>query len=392
MGQAIAESAGDDASPAASEPAVAPASAPSAEPAPADELAPAADPAPAAEAAQPPADPAPAAEAAQPPADPAPAAEAAQPGADPAPAAEAAQPPAPEPPTSEPSGTDGATPPEPIGEEEAPGRVEPGPAAEPGPEAQGGAPGAAPAGETVPAPTAVDTEATQAQTPGVPVESPTSPPFCDLTSAGLICAGAENCVITSGGAICTEDGIPCVVTSAGSQCVPGCTVTSAGLVCPGGCTLTSAGVRCPEVGGVLPNRPVSSRPDGRREQEPSPKSDVKPERESGAQTGGAGSPRGVPALADELPFTGAPVLAKMAGASLLLAAGLLLVRLTRRRSHVEPTQPADADVKPSRAYAGDEELPVTGALVLAQLVRAVLVLGVGLLMMRLLRRGPGSGG
>jgi len=137
-------------------------------------------------------------------------------------------------------------------------------------------------------------------------------------------------VITSGGAICTQDGIPCVVTSAGSQCVPGCTVTSAGLVCPGGCTLTSAGVRCPEVGGVLPTGPVTSEPEPRRVREPAPRRRPAADEEPIQEAGGVIS-RGVSTTPRELPFTGAEVVAQVVGASLLLAAGLLLVRLTRRQ-------------------------------------------------------------
>jgi hypothetical protein len=136
---------------------------------------------------------------------------------------------------------------------------------------------------------------------------------CFLSSAGLICPGDTDCVITTTGVTCA------------SKCV----LTSAGLACKRGEVLPN-----PARGEVLPNPPVSGGPKHR----PTPRARVKSERETSVsprnvdvQDTEAGEQRSTDA--QELPFSGLPLLLSLGLGCTLLAGGMLL---RRKRSTVVP--------------------------------------------------------
>ena len=131
-----------------------------------------------------------------------------------------------------------------------------------------------------------------------------------------------------------NSGAPCVLTSAGLICPgnPDCILTSTGVSCASGCTVTSAGISCPSGGEVPPGRPVPGPPKQTRRR--SPVVEVKSERK--AKTEGKVTPTTVVAPVEEtgglLPFTGAPVLTWLVLGFALWAGGLLLRRMTSTAS------------------------------------------------------------
>ena len=130
-----------------------------------------------------------------------------------------------------------------------------------------------------------------------------------------------------------NSGAPCVLTSAGLICPgnPDCILTSTGVSCASGCTVTSAGISCPSGGEVPPGRPVPGPPKQTRRR--SPAVEVKSERKAKAED--KVSPTTV-APVDEtgglLPFTGAPVLIWLVLGFALWVGGLLLRRMTSTAS------------------------------------------------------------
>jgi hypothetical protein len=130
-----------------------------------------------------------------------------------------------------------------------------------------------------------------------------------------------------------NNGAPCVLTSAGLICPgnPDCILTSTGVSCASGCAVTSAGISCPSGGEVAPGRPVSGPPKQTRRR--SPAAEVKGERKS--KTEGKVSPTTVARVEEPgglLPFTGAPVVGWMVIGFALWAGGLLLRRRTSTAS------------------------------------------------------------
>ena len=97
------------------------------------------------------------------------------------------------------------------------------------------------------------------QAPAEPAPAPGSAQGCVITSAGLVCPGDPDCVITSSGVSCASN-----------------------------CTITSAGLSCPSGGEVLPNAPVSGGPQRAPEREPAPDVGVE------ARARGAGRRRSQP--------------------------------------------------------------------------------------------------
>jgi len=118
------------------------------------------------------------------------------------------------------------------------------------------------------------------------------------------------------------------VTSTGVTCGTDCVVTSVGLACPRGNEVAN-----PPQGEVLSGLPVSGAP----KPKPTPTRQVKSEGEvkptvvSGGQDSGA----------DQLPFTGAPLLPWLGLGCALLASGLLLWRRTSTVARgIEPAEEA----------------------------------------------------
>jgi hypothetical protein len=147
-----------------------------------------------------------------------------------------------------------------------------------------------------------------------------------------------------------NSGAPCVLTSAGLICPgnPDCILTSTGVSCASGCVVTSAGISCPSGGEVAPGRPVSGPPKQTRRR--SPASEVKGERK--AKTEGKVSPTAVARVEEPgglLPFTGAPVVAWMVIGFALWAGGLLL---RRRPSTASTTVELSTTAKPLAVLPG----------------------------------------
>jgi hypothetical protein len=210
-------------------------------------------------------------------------------------------------------------------------------------------------------PGAADSAPTAAQqTPAEPAPAPGDTQGCVITSAGLVCPGDPDCVITSSGVSCASQ----------------CTITSAGLSCPGG-------------GEVLPNQPVSGGPQRKPKPKPAPGVGVKPERE--AQDEGETSPTTIaPApvsvaepAGEELPFTGAPLLAFLVTGFALSAGGLLLRRRTATgRTEIEPS--SDAEQLPAAA-APPADAPRPGSR-WSLVLQTLALLALGMLMSRRTRR------
>jgi hypothetical protein len=150
---------------------------------------------------------------------------------------------------------------------------------------------------------------------------------CFLTSAGLICQGSLNCI-----------------------------VTSSRVNCASGCAITSAGFSCPRGGDVLPNPRVSGGPKQSPTRRPTPAVDVNSERRAKAArevslrpalAAREVSPTTVPRVEEtgghELPFTGAPLL-KWLVSGFALCAGALLLR--RRISTAGTAVELSTDIKP----------------------------------------------
>lgn len=178
-------------------------------------------------------------------------------------------------------------------------------------------------------------------------------------------------------------GTACSPTSAGLVCPgnPECVITSAGVNCASGCTVTSAGLLCPEGGEVEATPPVSGGPKKK------PTAEVRGERETDS-----GGERGVTTIAgatgteetssDALPFTGAPMIALLVFGFALWAGGVLLRRGTAPVPTVAkvpaPSEPLEAVHRSTRSA----DPPLRGTPVL----RILALLGLGMLLFRRARR------
>jgi hypothetical protein len=298
-----------------------------------------------------------------------PTADTAEPTTPPAPAAA----PEPEPttvPEAEPAPQPETAPtPEPAPQPEAgpaPGSAPPpdtGPKADSAPQpGSGSKPASAPRRRTSPATESAPADPTAPraaqQPPAEPAPAPGSAQGCVITSAGLVCPGDPDCVITSSGVSCASN-----------------------------CTITSAGLSCPSGGEVLPNAPVSGGPQRAPGRRPAPDVGVKPEREEQAE--GDISPTAVApveeteTIGDALPFTGAPLLAFLVVGFALWAGGLLLRRGTSTaRTAVELPSDDEPLALPAASPARAGEPGPRWALVL----QALALLAIGMLMSRRARR------